>query len=80
MKLFTVSIAVVLGIASAAPATMLEERTSSVQGFDISNYQPTVNFSKAYISGGARFVIIRVRPYPRPHQYHLIFFLLVVPR
>ena len=66
MKLSIVSIAVALGIASAAPAPTLEERTSSVQGFDISNYQPTVDFSEAYISGGARFVIIRVRPFPRP--------------
>lgn len=33
--------------------------SASVQGFDISHYQPTVNFQKAY-SDGARFVIIKV--------------------
>src|SRR5579859_1664959 len=58
MKLFIVLLAVALGITSAAP---LEERASSVQGFDISNYQPTVDFPGAYRSG-ARFVIIKVRP------------------
>lgn len=31
-----------------------------VQGFDISSYQPNVNFGAAY-SSGARFVIIKVR-------------------
>jgi hypothetical protein len=39
MKLFTISTIVALGIASAAPTATLEERASSVQGFDISNYQ-----------------------------------------
>ena len=33
---------------------------ATVQGFDISNYQPNVNFASAY-SAGARFVIIKVR-------------------
>ena len=32
---------------------------ASVQGFDISGYQGTVNFAGAY-SSGARFVIIKV--------------------
>ncbi|GFP54440.1 hypothetical protein ACSS6W_002235 [Trichoderma asperelloides] len=32
--------------------------SASVQGFDISHYQPTVNFKQAY-SDGARFVIIK---------------------
>ena len=35
---------------------------ATVQGFDISNYQPSVNFAAAYNSG-ARFVIIKVRKY-----------------
>ena len=61
MKLTIVSIAA-LGIVSAAPTAALEERISSVQGFDISSHQPTVNFSGAY-SSGARFVIIKVRPH-----------------
>ncbi len=34
---------------------------ASVQGFDISHYQSSVNFAAAY-SSGARFVIIKVRP------------------
>ena len=33
---------------------------ATVQGFDISDYQPSVNFAAAY-SSGARFVIIKVR-------------------
>ena len=38
------------GLAGLARAT--------VQGFDISNYQPNVNFATAY-TNGARFVIIK---------------------
>jgi hypothetical protein len=41
-----------LSLAGVAQAT--------VQGFDISHYQPTVNYAGAY-SAGARFVIIKVR-------------------
>ena len=65
MKLSAVPIAVALGVASAAPTSMLEERQSGVQGFDISNHQPTVDFQSAYNSGAA-FVIIKVRPTPDP--------------
>jgi GH25 family lysozyme M1 (1,4-beta-N-acetylmuramidase) len=43
--------AAILALAATAHAT--------VQGFDISNYQPNVNFAGAY-SSGARFVIIKV--------------------
>lgn len=32
---------------------------ATVQGFDISNYQPNVDFAAAY-KAGARFVIIKV--------------------
>jgi len=89
MKLSIVSIAVALGITGAAPTPTLEERISSVQGFDISDYQknictstpcPTdaVDIPGAYKSG-ARFVIIRVRPYPPAHHYYPTFFLFVVP-
>jgi len=53
---FLVFITIAFGIASAAP---LEKRDASVQGFDISNYQPSVDFQSAYNSG-ARFVIIKV--------------------
>jgi zinc transporter ZupT len=34
-------------------------KASTVQGFDISHYQPSVDFAAAY-SSGARFVIIKV--------------------
>ena len=62
MKCSLFSVAASLGLAIAAPTGLddLEKRVSSVQGFDISNYQPTVNFKGAYASG-ARFVIIKVR-------------------
>lgn len=49
--------AAILALAATAHAT--------VQGFDISNYQPNVNFAGAY-SSGARFVIIKVRS-THPH-------------
>ena len=41
----------------AAPAPL--EKRATVQGFDISHYQPNVDFKGAYNSG-ARFVIIKV--------------------
>ncbi|KAB5542593.1 glycoside hydrolase family 25 protein [Coniochaeta sp. 2T2.1] len=44
------TIAAILGLAATAQAT--------VQGFDISHYQSSVNFAAAY-SAGARFVIIK---------------------
>jgi GH25 family lysozyme M1 (1,4-beta-N-acetylmuramidase) len=34
---------------------------AAVQGFDISNWQPNVDYQGAYDSG-ARFVMIKVRP------------------
>lgn len=37
----------------------LEQRAATVKGFDISSYQPNVDFHKAY-ADGARFVIIKV--------------------
>ncbi len=61
MKLSTVSLLATLGLANAAPANI--EKRSTVQGFDISHYQPNVNFAGAY-SSGARFVIIKVRVLP----------------
>jgi len=71
MKLSAVAIASILGFAAANP-TPLEKR-ATVQGFDISGYQPTVDFAGAYASG-ARFVIIKVRPNPHApflkHQFH----------
>nr|QNJ46217.1 GH25 muramidase [Clavicipitaceae sp.] len=47
------SVAVFAGLAS-----MVSIATATVAGFDISNYQPSVNFAKAY-ADGARFVIIK---------------------
>lgn len=38
---------------------------AEVQGFDISHYQPNVDFKGAY-SSGARFVIIKVAPAQNP--------------
>lgn len=55
-------------IATAAAIGANVVAADSVQGFDISNYQPNVDFKAAY-SSGARFVIIKVcssldeRPY-----------------
>ncbi|KAK1248933.1 hypothetical protein MKX08_007153 [Trichoderma sp. CBMAI-0020] len=43
---------------AAAIGIFASTTSASVQGFDISHYQPTVNFAKAY-SDGARFVIIK---------------------
>lgn len=44
-----------LALAGAAQAT--------VQGFDISHYQPNVNYQGAY-NAGARFVIIKASFFP----------------
>lgn len=66
MKFSALAIVSVLGFAAATPAQI--EKRATVQGFDISGYQPTVDFAGAYASG-ARFVIIKVRPPPPPaHQ------------
>ncbi len=51
MKSFSSIVAGIAGLASVASAT--------VQGFDVSGYQPTVNWGAAY-SSGARFVMIKV--------------------
>lgn len=51
MKSISSIVAGIVGLASVASAT--------VQGFDVSGYQPTVNWGGAY-SSGARFVMIKV--------------------
>ena len=56
MKYSILSSFLALTLAAAAPAEL--EKRSTVQGFDISHYQGTVNFAGAY-SSGARFVIIK---------------------
>jgi hypothetical protein len=48
------AIATIAALAATAQAT--------VQGFDISSYQPSVNFKSAK-AGGAGFVIIKACPY-----------------
>ena len=55
--------AVCQAAALASPVGDLDKR-DTVKGFDISNYQSTVNYQGAYNSG-ARFVIIKVLP-PAP--------------
>jgi hypothetical protein len=45
----------------AVSASLVGLAKATVQGFDISSYQPNVDFSAAY-SSGARFVIIKVCP------------------
>ena len=51
-------VAICQAAALAVPADKLEKR-ATIQGFDISHYQSTVNYQGAYNSG-ARFVIIKV--------------------
>jgi hypothetical protein len=55
---FPISIAATLTLAGAV-LPQVDESTATVQGFDISHFQPTVNFQAAYDSG-SRFVIIKV--------------------
>nr|QNJ46219.1 GH25 muramidase [Aspergillus sp.] len=58
MKFTTIATtAAISGLATALP-TKLAARYSTVQGFDVSNYQPNVDFSAAK-SAGAEFVIIK---------------------
>ena len=54
MKTSAIAVAGLVGAAAAATIA----RRDTVQGFDISSYQPTVNFASAY-GAGARFVIIK---------------------
>lgn len=45
---------------NALPLLFATAASASVQGFDISGYQPKVDFAGAY-AAGARFVMIKVR-------------------
>lgn len=45
--------------AAIVSASLLGVASATIQGFDISNYQGSVDFASAYKSG-ARFVIIKV--------------------
>ncbi|KAL2042564.1 hypothetical protein N7G274_005058 [Stereocaulon virgatum] len=56
MRFSAALLLVALKLVTATPAPL--EKRATVQGFDISNYQPNVNFKAAYNSG-ARFVIIK---------------------
>jgi GH25 family lysozyme M1 (1,4-beta-N-acetylmuramidase) len=61
MKFSKISVVASLALlASAVPTPSEIEARASVQGFDISHYQGTIDFAGAYNSG-ARFVIIKVR-------------------
>lgn len=53
------AVSVYQAVAFALPASSPIEKRETVQGFDISHYQSSVNFRGAY-SSGARFVIIKV--------------------
>jgi hypothetical protein len=56
-----------LALAAAVGLTQtLEARAETVQGFDISNHQPTVDYKAAY-ADGARFVMIKVLRHS-PHR------------
>ena len=55
MKLLTVTLLAAFNAVSAAPL----QKRDTVQGFDISHYQGSIDFDGAY-SDGARFVIIKV--------------------
>lgn len=60
MKLNALTVAATLsGLAQASPSPKLITRTDTVQGFDISNHQRSVDFAAAY-KDGARFVYIMV--------------------
>lgn len=55
MKYSTIAPLALAGLAVASP---VEKRASGPKGFDISHYQPNVDFKQAY-ADGARFVIIK---------------------
>ncbi|KAH1838385.1 hypothetical protein KXX55_005581 [Aspergillus fumigatus] len=57
MKFSIVAIATIAGLASALPSQP-EARATTVQGFDISNHQKSVNFEAAE-KDGAQFVMIK---------------------
>lgn len=63
MKSFGAILAGLAGLASAAPSSEIDARANYVYGFDVSGYQPNVDFNAAY-SEGARFVMIKVSPPP----------------
>jgi GH25 family lysozyme M1 (1,4-beta-N-acetylmuramidase) len=58
MKFSIAAIATIAGLASALPSQP-EVRATTVQGFDISNHQKSVNFEAAK-KDGAQFVMIKV--------------------
>ena len=50
----------IMKLSAALCLVSIRLAAATVQGFDISDYQPSVNFAAAY-SSGARFVIIKAR-------------------
>jgi GH25 family lysozyme M1 (1,4-beta-N-acetylmuramidase) len=64
---------------ACAVALAAKQVAATVQGFDISAYQGTINYAAAYNSG-ARFVIIKVRNKSDNYSVsHTLFRLLKVP-
>ena len=63
MKLTSIAIvASCLWLATAAPESLESRKAKTIQGFDVSNHQATVDWKAAYKSG-ARFVMIKVSSY-----------------
>lgn len=54
--LFSSTLALV-GLAAAVPEEL--SKRAEVKGFDVSHYQPNVDFKAAYNTGGLRFVYIK---------------------
>lgn len=51
------SMLALVGLAAAVPAEL--SKRAEVKGFDVSHYQPNVDFKAAYNTGGLRFVYIK---------------------
>ena len=51
------SILALVGLVAAVPAEL--SKRAEVKGFDVSHYQPNVDFKAAYNTGGLRFVYIK---------------------
>jgi hypothetical protein len=62
---------------NALPLLFATAASASVQGFDISGYQPKVDFAGAY-AAGARFVMIKVG-FPKVTTNPLSVTILTIP-
>ena len=68
----------IMKLSAALCLVSIKLAAATVQGFDISNYQPSVNFAAAYNSG-ARFVIIKVGNYLLQESFASIDLKCAVP-